>query len=145
VTLNEQTTVAAVLENVGDFAATVVAMSATFGAGVRPDQASIGGTACTITGQTVTCPPQTLAAHGSVAVSLTLTGLTAGGQQIALAATSAETERAATNNQLAVTVTVNAPAAATSDGGGGGSSEGGWVALLGAAGWLRRRGGLAVS
>jgi hypothetical protein len=141
---NEQTTVAATLENAGDFTATAVALSATLSAGVRPDQASIGGTACTIAGQTITCPPRTLAAHGTVAVTLTVTGVTAGSQQIALTATAAETERASTNNQLAVTVTVNAPAAAESDGGGG-SSSWWWVALLGAAGWSRRRGKTAAA
>jgi hypothetical protein len=140
---NEQTTVAAALENAGDFTATAVALSATLSAGVRPDQASIGGTACTIAGQTVTCPPRTLAAHGTVAVSLTVTGVTAGSQQIALTATAAEAERAATDNQLAVTVTVNAPAVAESGGGGGGSAWW-WVALLGAAGWSRRRGKLTA-
>ncbi len=139
---NEQTTVAATLENTGDFTATAVALGATFSGGVRPDQASIGGTACAIAGQTVTCPPRTLAAHGTVAVSLTLTGITAGSQQIALTATAAETERATTDNQLAVAVTVNAPAAAES--GGGGGSDWWWVALLGAAGWSRRRGRLAL-
>lgn len=139
---NAQTTVTATLDNAGDFAATNVRLAAMLSAGLRPDQASIGGAVCAVAEQTVTCPAQTLAAHGSVALTLTLTGVTAGGQQVTLTATAAETDRSAPNNQLSLAVTVAAPASA-GDGGGGGGGGGAlawiWVALLAAARWPRRK------
>jgi hypothetical protein len=137
VELNAQTTLNATLENSSDLGATAVAVTATLTAGLRPDQATLGGTACTITGQGVACPTRSLAAHGTVALVVMATGVVAGGQQLTINATAAEPERTPATNQLAIAVNVNAP---QSDGGGGASSW--WViAVLLAA--LRWRAGAA--
>ncbi len=61
VQLNAQTTVTATLDNAADSAATLVAVTATLAAGIRPDQATLGGTTCTISGQAVSCPTRSFA------------------------------------------------------------------------------------
>lgn len=133
---SQQTTVVANLENAADFAATAVALTATLSAGLRPDQASVGGTPCAIAGQTVTCPPRTLAARGTVALTVSLTGLTGGEQHVSVSAAAVEAERTPTNNQLAIAVAVSAPAA---EEGGGGALAWWVVALLGVGRGLQRR------
>jgi hypothetical protein len=131
--LNAQTTISAALDNDSDFGATSVAVTATLTAGLRPDQATLGGTACTITGQAIACPARALAAHGTVTLVVTATGLTAGSQQLTVNATAAEAERTPASNQLAIAVTVNAPPQPS----GGGGALSWWVVavLLVARGW----------
>jgi hypothetical protein len=130
--LNAQTTINVALDNDSDFGATSVAVSATLTAGLRPDQATLGGTACTVTAQAIACPTRSLAAHGTVTLVVTATGIAAGSQQLTVNAAAAEAERTPASNQLAIGVTVNAP---QQDSGGGALSW--WVVavLLAAYGW----------
>jgi hypothetical protein len=134
--LNAQTTINAALDNNSDFGATSVAVTATLTGGLRPDQATLGGTACTITGQAIACPARALAAHGTVTLAVTATGLAAGSQQLTVNATAAEAERTPASNQLAIAVTVNAPQQPS----GGGGALAWWVVavLLVAHGWRAR-------
>ncbi len=125
--LNTQTTINAALANDSDFGATSVAVAATLTAGLRPDQATLGGSACTITAQVVACPTRGLTAHGTVTLVVTATGVAAGSQQLTVNATAAEAERTPANNQLAIAVSVNAPQQ-ESDGGGGALSS--WVVAI---------------
>jgi len=135
VELNAQTTLTAVLENSSDLGATSVAVTATLTAGLRPDQATLGSAACTITAQAIACPTRSLAAHDTVALVVTATGLVAGAQQLTVDATAAEAERTPANNQLGIAVNVNAPQQ-----GGGGGEVSWWVGavLLAAPGWRAR-------
>jgi hypothetical protein len=139
VALNAQTTISVLVDNAADFAATSVAVSAVTSAGLRADRATLGGTACSIVAQAITCPARAVPARGNVTLVVTATGVTAGGQQLTVAATADEAERTPADNQLAIAVSVNEPQ--QSDGGGGASSW--WVvAALLAAQWLaggRRR------
>jgi hypothetical protein len=128
VALNAQTTIHALLENAADVAATSVAVAATLSAGLRPDQATLAGVACTVAAQTIACPPRALAARGSVTLAVTATGIAPGGQQLTVGATAGEVERTPADNQLAMAVSVNAPQ--RSDGGGGAVSWWFVVALL---------------
>jgi len=136
VALNAQTTISAGLNNDSEFGATSVAVTATLTGGLRPDQATLGATACTIAAQSITCPTRGLAAHGTVTLVVTATGIAAGGQQLTVNATAAEAERTPTSNQLAIAVTVNA--AQQQSGGGGALSW--WIVavLLAAHGWHMR-------
>lgn len=122
VQLNAQTTITATLANAADFAATSVTVTVTMAAGLRADQATLGGSACTISGPTVSCSPQPLAARASVPLVLTVTGTAAGNQQLTLNATANELDRAPADNRLPLAITVSAP----SNGGGGSSS---WLAV----------------
>jgi uncharacterized repeat protein (TIGR01451 family) len=133
--LDDQGTVTATLENAADFPATGVRLTATLTSGLRADRATLAGAACGVTGQSVTCPLQDLAAHESITLDLRVTATEAGAQQVSLSATANETETAPSDNELALASTVNtATAPETSDGGGGAFS---WLALLGLLGAVR--------
>jgi hypothetical protein len=134
--LNAQTTISAVLENAADIGATSVAVTATLSPGLRPDQAMLAGTGCTVGTQTITCPTRALAARGTITLVVTATGIATGGQQLTVSATASEAEGAPANNQLAIGVSVNAP---QQDSGGGGAMSWLWIAvLLAAHGWRGR-------
>jgi hypothetical protein len=137
VQLDAQTTINAVLDNTADFAASGVAVTAALTAGLRPDSASLAGTVCTITGQSITCPTRSLAAQTNVALVVAATGIAAGNQQLTLSAAASEAERTPADNQLAIAVNVSAPQQA-GDGGGGALPWWVVVALLAARG-LRGR------
>jgi hypothetical protein len=109
INVDQQTTISATLTNASDFDATSVAVSATLSAGLRPDQATLAGTACTIAGQTITCPQRTLGARGTVAFAVTVTSTAAGGQTVAVSATASQVERVPADNQLQLAVNVDAP------------------------------------
>ena len=132
--LNAQTTINAVLDNASDLGATAVAVTAVLSSGLRGEQATLGGTACAIAGQSITCPQGALAARTTVTLVVTATGITAGSQQLTVTATSDEAERVPADNQLAINVSVNAPQ--PPGGGGGGGAVSWWMvaALLAAAG-----------
>ena len=137
--VDEQHVVTATLDNTGDFSANHVTLQATLSAGLRPDSATLGGVACTIDAQTVTCPTAALAAHATAALALTLTALTSGTQNVALTATADETDLNATDNNLSLAIDVAAQSAGSSSGGGGGGDSGLSVLLLGCAALARRR------
>jgi hypothetical protein len=134
VTVDQQTTINTTLSNASDFDATSVGVTATLSAGLRPDQAALGGTACTIAAQTITCSPRTLAARGSVAFAMTATGTVVGSQLVTANATASEVESVPADNQLNLAITVTA-VGAEDDGGGGALSW--WVVglLLAGYGW----------
>jgi hypothetical protein len=132
VQLDAQTTIDAVLDNAADFAASAVTVTAALTAGLRPDFASLAGTACTITGQSIACPTRSLAAQTNVALVVTATGIVAGGQQLTLSAAASEAERTPADNELAIAVNVRAPQQAGDGGGGGALSWWVVVALLAA-------------
>ncbi len=132
VQLNAQTTLTAVLDNASDFAASNVAVTASLSAGLRPDGASLSGTACTIASQAITCPARSVAARTNVALVVAATGTAVGPEQMTLSVTATEAERAPANNQLSMAVTVSAPPA--DDGGGGALSWWAVLALLAARG-----------
>jgi hypothetical protein len=128
VTVDQQTTVNTTLANASDVDATSVVVTATLSAGLRPDQATLGGTACSIAGQAITCAPRALAARGTVAFAVTATGTVVGGQLVTVSATANEVERAPADNQLGLAVNVTAVAA--EDDGGGGALSWWMVGLL---------------
>ncbi len=109
VPLNAQATITATLTNAADFAATSVTVSATLAAGLRPDQVTLAGSACTIAGQGVSCPARPLAARGAVPLALTVTGTAAGDQPLTVYADTSDAERVPADNQLAIAMTVSAP------------------------------------
>jgi hypothetical protein len=127
VTVDQQTTVNALLANASDFDATSVTVSTTLSAGLRPDQATLGGTACTITGQAIACPPRALAARSSVPFAITVTGTAAGSQTVSVNATASQVERVPADNQLGLAVNVTAV---------GGDDEGGGALPWWAVGFL---------
>jgi uncharacterized repeat protein (TIGR01451 family) len=126
VQVNQQIAFAASIANTADLVANGVVVTATLSAGLRAEQATLAGTACTVTGQSVACAPSALAARDSFPLALTLTGTQVGAQQVSVAATANETERNAADNNLAVGVDVTAPPSA--EGGGGGATS--WLAVL---------------
>jgi len=136
--LNGQTTVTATLSNAADLAASSLTATATFPSGLRPDQATLGGTACSISGLAVTCPPRSLAARGTVDLVLAMTGVGAGNHAVALGATATEPDRVPADNQSSFTVTVSDPSA--SDGGGGALSWLAVAALLAGLAWKNANG-----
>jgi hypothetical protein len=127
VTVDQQTTINTTLANASDFDATSVAVSATLSAGLRADQATLDGTACPITSQTIVCPPRTLTARANAAFVVTATGTAVGSQLVAVSATASQVERAPADNQRNVSVNVTA-VGAEDDGGGGALSW--WVVGL---------------
>jgi hypothetical protein len=131
---NQQTTLAATLDNSADFEASSIVLTAALTDGLRPDQLTLGGIACSISGQIVSCPTQSLAARASAALELTVTGLTAGLQEVSLGVVAAESEQTPGDNSVVITVSVTAPPPPTESGGGGAIS---WWSLLwlGAALW----------
>jgi hypothetical protein len=126
---NAQLTVTASLANRGDFTASDVAVMATLTAGLRPEQAMLAGAACAISGQSVTCPAQALAARGEIVLALTVTGLAAGAQQVAVTASSGGADSNLADNNLAIAVSVSAP---PDTGGGGGALGWSWLLALAA-------------
>src|SRR5690606_2326421 len=129
VALNEQTTIGATVENVSDFDASMQ-FTATLSAGIRADQANLGGTACAVAAQTVTCPLTDLAARSSLIMTVALTGVTAGDQEVTLLATSEQAEKTLPDNQLSIRVTVASPVTANAGGGGGGGGAFGSIWLV---------------
>ncbi len=123
VALNGQSTLTATLTNAADVAATSVVVSAALAAGLRPDQVTLGDSACTIAAQTVSCPARPLAARGSLPLTLTVTGTAPGNQPVTVYANTNDAERVPADNQLAIAMTVNSP---QSNGGGGALS---WLAV----------------
>jgi hypothetical protein len=124
--LNAQATITATLANAADFAAASVTVTVTMAVGLRADQATLGGSACTISIPTiVSCAPQPLAARGSVPLVLTVTGTAAGNQQLTFSATTNQPDRAPGDNSLPLAIKVNAPS--SGDGGGGGALS--WLAV----------------
>jgi hypothetical protein len=136
VLLDAQTTVNIGLENSSDFGATSVVVTGTSSAGLRLDQATLAGSACTVTGQSLQCPALALAARGTLPLVVSAAGIAAGSQQLSVGVVASEAERTPGDNQLAVTVSVNAPAAQS--GGGGGAVSWWALALLLMAAALRR-------
>jgi len=136
--VDQQTTVNATLENRSDVGATNVAVTATLTAGLRADSATLGGTACTIGGQTISCAPRALAARATLPFVVTATGLVAGNQTITVSAAANENEGAPADNQLAIGISVTAVSSGGDDGGGGALSW--WIVALLAASWVWREG-----
>jgi hypothetical protein len=136
----QQTTVVAQIDNAADFAATAVTITANVTAGLRPDQATVGGASCSTVGQAISCPLQTVPARGTLALTFTVTGLTAGNAQIAMSATASEAELNPGNNNLAAAVSVTSPS--PQDGGGGALS---WLAVAALAAAAARRTGRRAS
>jgi hypothetical protein len=132
VPLNTQATIAATLTNAADFAATSVVVSVTLAGGLRPDQVTLGGSACTIAGQSVSCPATPLAARGALPLALTVTGTAAGDQPVTVYADTNDAERVPADNRLAIAMTVSIP---QSSGGGGAFSWLAVAALLAAYGY----------
>jgi len=130
---NAQLTLVANVENRADVDATGVQLVATLSAGLRADQATLAGTFCTVAGQWVTCPPQPLSARGQIALTLTLTGVAAGSQQVSVTASSVDSDSNPVDNSLAIAVNVSAPP----DSGGGGALS--WLSLLALAAAERAR------
>ncbi len=128
VTVGQQTTINTTLANASDFDATSVGVSATLSAGLRADQATLDGTACTISSQTIACSPRALAARGSVAFAVTATATAIGSQLVTVNATASEVERAPADNQRSLAVNVTAVGAG--EGGGGGALPWWVVGLL---------------
>jgi Metallo-peptidase family M12B Reprolysin-like/Domain of unknown function DUF11 len=135
--VDQQGTIAAALDNDGDFAATGVGLTLVLTSGLRPDQASATGTTCGVAGQTVTCAPFDVSAHATVAINVTVTAMAIGSQLVSVSATSAQIDTSPSDNEVALAVSVSAPPA--DDGGTGAVS---WLALfglLGAVSAARRR------
>jgi hypothetical protein len=126
VQLNAQATIAAGIANVSDFGATSVVVTATATAGLRIDEATLGGAACTVTGQALSCPPQTLTARASLPLAVVATGVATASEQLTITVTSSEAESTPANNQLAVAVAVSAPVASS----GGGGALPAWIAIV---------------
>jgi hypothetical protein len=131
---NGQLTLVANVENRADVGASGVELVATLSSGLRADQATVAGAACTIAGQWVTCPPQVLAARGQIALTLTLTGVAAGAQQVSVTASSVDSDSNPADNNLAIPVSVGA----LPDSGGGGALSWCWLLALAASARLRR-------
>jgi hypothetical protein len=117
ITIDQQTTLNATLVNASDINATSVVVTATAPAGLRADQVTLDGTACTITGQAIACPSRTLAARASVTFVVTATGIAVGNQTVTVNVTASQAERVPADNQLGLVVNV-APVGGD-DGGGG--------------------------
>ncbi|HET7132531.1 MAG TPA: M12 family metallo-peptidase, partial [Gammaproteobacteria bacterium] len=125
---NAQLTVLASLANRGDFTASDVAIAATLTAGLRAEQATLAGAACAISGQSVTCPTQALAARGQIVLALLVTGVAAGAQQVAVTASSGGADSNPADNSLAIAVSVSGPPST----GGGGALGWWWLLALAA-------------
>jgi uncharacterized repeat protein (TIGR01451 family) len=125
---NESATLTATLRNESDFAASAVSLTIDLSAGLRPADATLAAVDCTIEGQRVTCPGQSLAARTTATLTLSVTALASGAQQISIEAVAAEAEREPSDNDLLLDLNVTA---AASDGAGGSSGGGG-----GAVSWL---------
>jgi hypothetical protein len=130
---NGQLTLVANLENRADVGASGVELVATLSPGLRADRAAVAGAACTIAGQFITCPPQALSPRGQIVLTLTITGVTAGTQEVSLTASSVDSDSNPADNSLAIAVNVSAPP----DPGGGGALS--WLSLLALAAAARQR------
>jgi metallopeptidase family M12-like protein/uncharacterized protein DUF11 len=125
---DQQTTVTVTLDNAADFTANHVNVAVTPSAGVRVDSAALDAKACTIGAQGVACSAASIAVRGRVTLALTITGVAAGAQQLAVTTSADEADSNPQNNSLSLPVDITGPPA---DGGGGGLS---WLAVLALAG-----------
>ncbi|HEX5046671.1 MAG TPA: M12 family metallo-peptidase [Gammaproteobacteria bacterium] len=130
---NAQLTLVANVENRADVGASGVELVATLSPGLRAEQAAVAGAACTIAGQSITCPPQVVSPRGQLALTLTVTGVAAGTQQVSVTASSVDSDSNPADNSLAIAVNVSAPPEA----GGGGALT--WLSLLVLAAAAHRR------
>lgn len=137
---NQQTTIAVSVDNAADSAASGVAIAITPSAGLRVDTATLGSSSCTIGAQRVDCSAASIAARGRATLTLAITGLAAGVQQLAVTASAAEADSQPQNNSLSLAVNVTAP---PSDGGGGGGLS--WLAVLALGGLRLLRGRRAAT
>jgi hypothetical protein len=134
----QQTTLPVTLSNAADLGASTVLVAVTLTSGLRADSATLAGAACSIAGQSLSCPVQSLDARQSTTLQLTVTALVAGAQQVTLDASSAEAELAPADNHLLLAIGVTEPVVAAADGGGGAIAWQ-WLVALGLLVRARRR------
>ena len=126
VTVGESVSTTLNVDNLATIAATGVTITLTPGTGISIDTASWSPGSCSIAGGVATCDAASLGAQSANAISLSVTGVTAGNQSYAIAATSNETDRDPANNGVSGQIRVNAVGG--DDSGGGGAL--GWISLL---------------
>lgn len=114
------------IDNLATIAATGVTITLTPTTGVRIDTASWSPGNCSISGGVASCDAANLGAQSVNAINLSVTGVTAGAESIAVAATSNEVDRDTSNNNVSGQIRVNAVAG--DDGGGGGALD--WITCL---------------
>ncbi len=125
------------LDNLANTAANDdIELTADLGSGARPLTAMLGSQMCNISGQSVSCALGMLAAGSNVELSLSVTAVSVGTQNLTLTATSSELDSNAANNELVLSIDVFAPPSSDS-GGGGGALD--WVLLLSLAAVTSRR------
>ena len=122
ITVDQSTTVSAVLENRSIMDATAVTLSIAFDSGLRADAATWSAGTCTVTAQQIDCQANSLAAQTSSTLDVSLTGITVGAQTYTTTLASNEADANSADNSASGTVTIN------SVNGGSGEDEGGVAA-----------------
>ncbi len=135
--VNESTTFSATLDNLSILDATNVTLSVTLEAGVRANSASWTLGNCTVASQQIECQTNTFAAQSSSALSILVTGITAGQRDVTVTLDAAEADANPGNNSAQAEVQVVSPQGEKDQGGGATSPLG--LLLLAAALALRWR------
>jgi hypothetical protein len=108
VVINNTVTVRPTVENASAVAATNVEMSVSFSSGLRVDGASWAGGTCEVSGGTVSCQRDSIAAQSQDTIELQLTATSVGSQSYTAAVSSSEFDLDESNNSATGTVTVSA-------------------------------------
>ena len=119
VTIDQSTTVRAVLENQSILDATGVSLSISLDNGLRADSASWSIGTCTIAAQQVDCQTSNFGGQSSSTLDVGVTGITTGLQNYTLTLSSNEADADPSDNTLTGAVTVNSVAGGGDDSGGG--------------------------
>jgi hypothetical protein len=133
---DSQTSLRVTLRNQASLAATDIEVTGQFSAGLEPEFATLGGSACSISGQTFTCSVIELAEYSFLPLDMVFTGVAAGTATINLAATSAIADTNLADNSLELTIDIFGPPSEQQSGGGGAA---GMLAVLGLAALALRR------
>jgi hypothetical protein len=132
VTLNGSATIRPTVRNSASIEATNVIVTITPDSGISIDSVSWSPGTCSIADNVATCDAARLAAQSTNTLQIGITGTTEGSRSYSMSATSAETDRDGSNNDVNGRVTVAAAVSSGSQGAGGGGGGGnlGWLSLL---------------
>ncbi len=119
VTVDQSTTISAMLENQSILNATGVSLSISLDSGLRADSASWPIGTCSVAAQQVDCQTDNFAAQSSTTLDVNVSGITSGLKNYTLTISSNEADADQSDNTVSGAVTVNSVAGGGDDSGGG--------------------------
>ncbi len=139
VNLDQSGTIRGVIENRSTLDATGVALTVSFGNGLRPDTATWSAGPCTVDTLQIDCQATNVAGLSSSTLNIGVTGTLAGSRSYAVSLSSNEADAVSGDNNVTDFVTVNDPTVDDDDDGGSGAAHLPFWLLMGLVGILARR------